>query len=846
MANDVLYTVKAGDTLSKIAAEHGTTVSKLVTLNNLKSPDFLYVGQVLVISRGGLGEPVKVQVSNTNQATILQFGLLSTSGSTLFATWEWTKENTKAYQVKWEYTTTTRPSTWLIGSSTSVSVDANDPNASKQSTFNIPSDALRIRFMVLPISESKGSYGTSSVYWTASWSTAQYYNVRNNPPTVPPVPSIEITDNKLLTKLENLSVNATVIQFQVLKRNDTRFDQFAISNTTIQYVDATDAENRTNGYARYSCYVDANGEYKVRARSVRNNEYSDWSDYSASAYSTPTAPSGITEIRASSATSVYLKWDKVDTAASYDIQYATDAAKLEGSDEATIKSGVTTTYYDISGLEPGKEYFFRVRSVRESVVSEWSPSVSVIVGKKPGVPTTWCSSTTVITGEPLILYWVHNSEDGSSQTEAKLELTIGGMIEEFVIPNTGTEEERDKISSYEFDTTGLTYGTTIAWRVCTKGVHADYSEWSTQRHVDIYAPPSLTLSVSDSKGSQVGSLTALPIKIDAVAGPITQKPVGYHVTITANESYDTLDSIGNSQTIAKGAAIFSKHYDISDKLSIQLSAGDLYLENNVEYTVSCSVVMDSGLTAEASKTFVTAWSTDGYWPNAEVTIDTDSYTATIRPYCMDEKGTLVKEYTLSVYRRNFDGTFTELISGLENDGATCITDPHPALDYARYRIVAMSTTTGAVCYYDMPGIRVGGIAIVLQWDESWSAYDTPDSVIPVEPSWTGSMLTLPYNIDIREDTKPDVAHVEYIGRKYPVGYHGTQLGESATWSTVIDKKDAETLYGLRRLSRWNGNVYVREPSGSGYWATIVVGLDIKHTDLVIPVTLNITRVEGGV
>ena len=51
---------------------------------------------------------------------------------------------------------------------------------------------------------------------------------------------------------------------------------------------------------------------------------------------------------------------------------------------------------------------------------------------------------------------------------------------------------------------------------------------------------------------------------------------------------------------------------------------------------------------------------------------------------------------------------------------------------------------------------------------------------------------------------------------------------------------------LRMLRVYMGNVYVREPSGSGYWATVSVSFNRKHDSLVMPVTLAITRVEGGV
>ena len=50
---------------------------------------------------------------------------------------------------------------------------------------------------------------------------------------------------------------------------------------------------------------------------------------------------------------------------------------------------------------------------------------------------------------------------------------------------------------------------------------------------------------------------------------------------------------------------------------------------------------------------------------------------------------------------------------------------------------------------------------------------------------------------------------------------------------------------VRRLAAWTGDVYVREPSGSGYWANVTVSFSQKHCEVVIPVTLDIKRVEGG-
>ena len=113
------------------------------------------------------------------------------------------------------------------------------------------------------------------------------------------------------------------------------------------------------------------------------------------------------------------------------------------------------------------------------------------------------------------------------------------------------------------------------------------------------------------------------------------------------------------------------------------------------------------------------------------------------------------------------------------------------------------------------------------------------------PQWSGSMVRIPYNVDVSETYNPDVSLVEYIGRKNPVSYYGTQRGEGGSWSATIPKSDKETIHALRRLKSWMGDVYVREPSGIGYWAKVKVSMSQRHGNVTIPVSFDVTRVEGG-
>ena len=47
----ITYTVRAGDTLAKIAAEFGVTIEAIVEANDIEDPSLISVGQVLVIPK---------------------------------------------------------------------------------------------------------------------------------------------------------------------------------------------------------------------------------------------------------------------------------------------------------------------------------------------------------------------------------------------------------------------------------------------------------------------------------------------------------------------------------------------------------------------------------------------------------------------------------------------------------------------------------------------------------------------------------------------------------------------------------------------------------------------------
>ena len=820
------------------------------------------------------------------KCTITKIGLQSGSDRTVFVTWSWSKTNqTDKYDIRWYYAT--GDGVRFIGSEEEKTIT----NAQLQSTYTPPQNATLVKFQVKPISKTHKVNDKDVYYWTAEWSTEVSYKFSSSPLTKPYTPTVTIEDYTLTARLDNLDVEGKQIEFQIVQ-NDSK-------------VYKTGTANIITNSASYSCTIASGHDYKVRCRTKKDKEYSEWSDYSSNVKTKPDTPPGITSCKATSETSVRLTWDPAGSANTYDIEYAIKKEYLGASNAATMINNIEGTSYEITGLSSGDSYFFRVRAVNAQGTSGWTSPASVIIGEPPAAPTTWSSTTTAIVGETVKLYWVHNSEDESKETKAELIIYANGTSNTYTL--TDSDPEDDENNHYDMKTSGYIDGATIKWKVRTAGVTGEFGDWSVERTIEVYAPPSLSLNITNRDGIAINTIETFPFYIEGVAGPSSQTPIGYHVSIVSNDSYETIDEIGNVKMITKGQEIYSKFYDVNRFLLLELTPGSLDLENNASYTLTCVVTMNTGLNATESLDFTVAWSEERYYPNAEIAFDDETLCVHIRPYCdyqpmvyykvdydpstgefhrtstilepldgmivnnilteyyndlvymgRDNGKTLyftivqsdvpemVEGVTLSVYRRNYDGSFIEIGNGIVNTENTYVTDPHPALDFARYRIVAIDDSTGAVSYTDISGYYIGIKSVIIQWDESWSDFETTSEEPLEEIAWAGSMLKLPYNIDVSDNNTIDVSLVEYIGRQHPVSYYGTQLGVTSTWNVVIPKSDKNTLYGLRRLAIYIGDVYVREPSGSGYWANISVSFKQNHCETTIPVTLNITRVEGGV
>lgn len=883
------YTVRWGDTLDGIAREHNTTYQTLAKINNLdivkkNGKDYVHlaVGQVIKLVDDGSSSGSK-QVAG-RIVEIRTFGLSVNSDRDMYATWNWTRANTKEYKVEWyDY----YDGYWHKHEST-VTV--------KNSEFSASSKATKVKVKIKPVAKTyKNSKGNEVAYWTnVDWVTSSTYAFSENPPKKPTSPpKIKIENTEVTATLDGLGAlnSPSIVEFQLFKNGGP------VSSTV-----KVPVGNKISVAAKMTITLGA--KYRVRARTIRGALTSAWSDPSEEVATKPFPPEITKCSPGASEGTIDISWTSIDTATGYEIEYANDQSyfanpitgqpvKLTSLTEEQIKS-CKATITPSPEMIAQKNLYFRIRAKNDAEnldennkYSEWSNVSQYNSGDGPKAPTTWSSKSMITVGDVVTLNWTHNSTvstNSASSTEqsypkySHVDLYVDGAKK--LIPTIDHGDEKTAEKSYTLNTKAESAegdsvsdivcpdGATLQWRVRTAGENGYLGAWSVLRTINIYSNPNLEFyayDLDDNKMEEGFTLTKLPLRFRGFVNidQEKQKIIGYHIEIKADKEHQAVNAYGETVTIGKDEVIYSRPFDNVDpgnpnNFEAEISAGDITLANDCTYTVTCTVTMSSGLSATATTTFAAVLAPTSYFIDAEISVDSDNYTATIRPYCTQADGeTPVENVRLYVYRREYNGDLTFISGGFDNAtkfehiggglynvsfSNTFVTDPHPALDYARYRIVAIDEH-GATMYSDLPPFPVGCKSIILQWGENWNDFDATDSDDEKSSSWSGEMLKLSYNIDISNAYAPDVALVKYIGREHPVDYYGTQRGETATWNAEIKKSDRETVYALHRLAKYMGSVYVREPSGVGYRANVKVSFDEKHLDLTIPVSLSITRVE---
>lgn len=523
----------------------------------------------------------------------------------------------------------------LYGTNDAVLVKASEEESPAHSTtWNVPANWSVVTFEVCPVAKTNSN---GVAFWSGEWSSQKEARITrdNFPPLAPPVPSYEKSELRLKAFLNNIDSDglyADSIEFSLLKWNGTQYTE--VEHPIVNIVGVR--------YSTVSFNLQENSIYRLRARSIKGGIPSaTYSDTTDDIKTRPSAPYSLSVGKGNNDTSLLLKWSVSDSSVvdHYTIEYTTVSGLFDtSSDVQSVDTTTASTSWEIGGLSAGNSYYFRIRSVNyDNEVSQWSSVAGpYIIGETPNIPTTWSSTTTATVGEPVKLYWLHNSKDSSKIKKSKLWLQINsGTPTETEIVDTRAEKDKDKPVEYVIDTEDYTDGAYIAWKVATAGISDTYSDYSVTREIKVYNPSSVSLTLTYPM-DESGYLTAFPINIEAsVDYSAIQHPIAYTITIVPTQDYEILDNAGRSVHIGANSEIYYNYITSDTDIDYNISAGDVNLRNNITYLVYCSVTMSSGLSDTTVQNFTVAWDDITYDTNCKFLFNDTMYSANITPYAIN-------------------------------------------------------------------------------------------------------------------------------------------------------------------------------------------------------------------
>ena len=758
------------------------------------------------------------------------------------ATWNFSGKHLDHYNARWDYKVrTTSGNEWIVG-------DTRSTNKTKQSTFSVPDGALSVRCVVTPVStertikyqirkKKKNSDGEYYWQWTQGEVKGKWFkgeavskDANASGSVTPDAPGTPVLSQGTGTGV-NVGVSSdpgSTLKVQLKLYTNGAWNSHS-GGKAIKTVNSGEITIANAFYA-----ADGNA-YRVDARQ-QNTTTGAWSDYSAFSdtwEAPPLAPSGLS-VSSISATAFSATWTKEGyTGDGYELRWGQDKDSLlldelpEGAYSATI-DGATVYSASISS----GSWYFAVRGTTMSGRGAWSAIVAFISGLTPAKPTIAKMPAYVALGSDLDVAWTYNNADGSIQSAYEVQASVDGG-EWVAVASGGTSA-----SSVSYT---ATTGSTVAFRVRTKGAVSTWSEWGVSETVGIDPPLTVTLTIGDA--------STLPLSIGFAADADVRL---WHLLVTCAETHQTIGEDGNDETVPAGSLAFEAILQVGDEdfdprtVETSLDLSNAELVTGCTYNATLSAISSHGLTDDDTKQFTASWDGSAPEPSATIPPVGDDLEAHIFPACytnvetgeIDEDGEPIYELaegvTLDVYRLDADGTPLLVAEDLPNTGTVEVVDPHPNFGECWYRIAA-TAQDGSRGFVD-EGVEVDCDVVVLQFDDGLRSYNDEFDAI--------GYIELPYNLEIDESYDPDAELAEFIGNDDPTLYVGTQLGRTVSTSgVVLTSDDADVIKRFRWLAGSRVQAYYRDPSGLGFWAWVVPALKWNRRE-PIEVSLSISRVTG--
>lgn len=521
-------------------------------------------------------------------------------------------------------------------------------------------------------------------------------------------------------------------------------------------------------------------------------------------------------------------WDWAD-ADGAQIAWADHEDAWESTDEPEeyTLSNIQAGAWNVSGLELGKRWYFRVRLLSgtgdNAVAGSWSDMVSIDLSSAPSIPVLNLSQRYVTVNGSVAASWTYVSGDGTEQAFAEIcEATIDGSGITYgnVIATTLTQQYTTLYAAELGWSQGETHYLCVRV-VSSSGRRSD--EWSDPVSVVVAAPVQVAITQTSLVQNEEEDLelTALPMTVTvsgAGLGGVTSVVIARASAYYIDQPDERVFNGHEDETIAMISQIGNEQINITaDDLIGQLNDG-------APYTLIAMVQDEYGQSGQVSLNFKVNWTHKAVVPWG--TAYFDGTTAVIQP-AMPANGYAAGD-VCDVYRLSADRP--ELIySGLTF--GTKLVDPYPTIgEFGGYRLVYRTFNNDYITADD----EIAWFDIDMGLDLIYSLIDFGDG-----------QIEFLYDVGQSNEWEKDFKETKYLGGSV-VGDWNRAVSRTASLSgAVVTTKDQDSMRLFRRLADYTGICHLRTVDGSSFACDIQVSENRHYDKETIrgEYDLSITRVD---
>ena len=525
------------------------------------------------------------------------------------------------------------------------------------------------------------------------------------------------------------------------------------------------------------------------------------------------------------------KWNQSDVTG-VQIAWADHDDAWESTDEPETYevARINTPAWNISGLEAGRVWYFRLRFYIEDTDSTqygtWSDMVSLNLTSAPAVPTLVLSENAIVAGTEVDATWVYITTDSTPQSYAEIrEVTFSGGVAEYGDLIASTE----KAQKITLNTTELGWqsGETHYMALRVQSESKMVSEWSAYVALQIVYPVTCTITSTTLESEVVDernvmSLKEMPMTVNISGAGNTAKT---SLVIERKEPYFVDRPDGTKTEGYKGEAVYV--YTQTGDAEIHIDNIDLIgrLDDGASYRLVATVSDDYGQKATDSIDFEVHWTHQATVPFGEISINAEYNVAMIKP--IQPAGSISTD-KCDIYRLSADKPV--LIYPDATFGETYV-DPYPTIgEYGGYRIVLRTKNEDYITEDNL-----------LAWTDVDGSLDINGSIIDFD----GEQVILTRNIDVSHSWDKDFTETRYLGGSVQGDWNPAVSRTASLSGATITLIDGDEIRIMRELAMYTGLCNLRTKDGSNFKCDIQVSESRKHSSggFVADFSLNITRVD---